>query len=349
MRSKSSPLMFPLSGIKIVEFEGIGPGPLAGFMLMQMGADVTVVGRPGASALPDELTPKDGALLSRGKRRVTLNLKNDEDKARALDMVVQSDGLIEGNRPGVMERLGLGPDVCGEYNPRLVYGRMTGWGQDGPLAQAAGHDMNYVALTGLMSITEQPGHPPMLPPTVVGDAAGALGFAFGMVSALLGARDKGQGCVVDGAIIDVLAMLSPLVQLIRQGGGLEGSEPSVFHDSPFYDRYLCSDGRYITVGAIEPQFYALLLTQLQLTDVDPARQMDKTLWPSLKARIAQRFASQPSTYWNALMEGTDSCFAPVLTMAEAAAHPHNVARGLYSVTEQGDIETARGMRFLPLC
>ena len=182
-----------------------------------------------------------------------------------------------------------------------------------------------------------------------GDAAGALGFAFGMVSALLGVRDKGQGCVVDGAIIDVLAMLSPLVQLIRQGGGLEGSEPSVFHDSPFYDRYLCSDGRYITVGAIEPQFYALLLTQLQLTDVDPARQMDKTLWPSLKARIAQRFASQPSTYWNALMEGTDSCFAPVLTMAEAAAHPHNVARGLYSVTEQGDIETARGMRFLPLC
>ena len=151
-------------------------------------------------------------------------------------------------------------------NPALVYGRMTGWGQDGPLAQAAGHDMNYVALTGLMSITEQPGHPPMLPPTVVGDAAGALGFAFGMVSALLGARDKGQGCVVDGAIIDVLAMLSPLVQLIRQGGGLEGSEPSVFHDSPFYDRYLCSDGRYITVGAIEPQFYALLLEKTGLVD-----------------------------------------------------------------------------------
>jgi len=348
MHCKSSPLMFPLSGIKIVEFEGIGPGPLAGFMLMQMGADVTVVGRPGASALPDELTPKDGTLLSRGKRRVTLNLKHDNDKARALDMVAQSDGWIEGNRPGVMERLGLGPDVCGERNPRLVYGRMTGWGQDGPLAQAAGHDMNYVALTGLMSLTEQPGHPPMLPPTVVGDAAGALGLGFGMVSALLGARNTGQGCVVDGAIVDVLAMLSPLVQLMRQGGGVDGSEPSVFHDSPFYDRYLCSDGRYITVGAIEPPFYALLLKQLELTDVDPAQQMDKSSWPSLKARIAQRFASQPSVHWNALMEGTDSCFAPVLNMAEAASHPHNVARGLYGVTAQGDIETMRGMRFLPL-
>lgn len=348
MHSPTSSLMFPLSGIKIVEFEGIGPGPLAGFLLTQMGADVTVVGRPGAGALPDELTPKDGALLSRGKRRVTLNLKREEDKARALDLVAQSDGLIEGNRPGVMERLGLGPDVCGERNPRLVYGRMTGWGQDGPLAQAAGHDMNYVALTGLMSLTERPGHPPMLPPTVVGDAAGALGFAFGMVTALLGVRSTGQGCVVDGAIVDVLAMLSPLVQLIRQGGGLEGSEPSVFHDSPFYDRYLCSDGCYITIGAIEPPFYALLLKQLALTDVNPAQQMDKSLWPSLKARIAQRFASQPSTHWSALMEGTDSCFAPVLNMAEAASHPHNVARGLYRVTAQGDIETVRGMRFLPL-
>jgi alpha-methylacyl-CoA racemase len=348
MQSQTQSPMSPLSGIKIVEFEGIGPGPLAGILLAQMGADVTVVGRPGAGALPAELTAKGETLLSRGKRRVTLNLKREEDRAQALDLIAQSDGLIEGNRPGVMERLGLGPDACGKRNPRLVYGRMTGWGQHGPLAHAAGHDMNYVALTGVMSLTERPGHPPMVPPTVVGDAAGALGFAFGMVSALLGVRSTGQGCVVDGAIVDVLAMLSPIAQLVRQGGGLEGTEPSVFHDSPFYDRYLCSDGRYITVGAIEPQFYALLLAQLELTDVDPAQQMDKSLWPALKARIAQRFASHPSGHWNALMAGTDSCFAPVLTMAEAAAHPHNVARGLYSVTAKGDIETARGMRFLPL-
>jgi len=196
--------------------------------------------------------------------------------------------------------------------------------------------------------TERLGHPPMVPPTVVGDAAGALGFAFGMVSALLGVRTTGQGCVVDGAIVDVLAMLSPIAQLIRQGGGLESREPSVFHDSPFYDSYLCSDGRYVTVGAIEPQFYTLLLNQLELSDVNPAQQMDKALWPALKARIAQRFAAHPSAHWSALMSGTDSCFAPVLTMAEAATHPHNVARGLYCVTEQGDIETARGLRFLPL-
>lgn len=348
MKSQTQSPMPPLSGIKIVEFEGIGPGPLAGFMLAQMGADVTVVGRPGAGALPDELTAKDDPLLSRGKSRVTLNLKHEEDRAQAMDLVAQSDGLIEGNRPGVMERLGLGPDACGKRNPRLVYGRMTGWGQDGPLAHTAGHDMNYVALTGVMSLTERPGHPPMVPPTVVGDAAGALGLAFGMVSALLGVRSTGHGCVVDGAIVDVLAMLSPIAQLIRQCGGLEGSASSVFHDSPFYDRYLCSDGRYITIGAIEPQFYALLLAQLELTDVSPAQQMDKSLWPALKARIAKRFASHPSGHWNALMAGTDSCFAPVLTMAEAAAHPHNVARGLYNVTAKGDIETARGMRFLPL-
>ena len=348
MQIPTTPTIFPLAGIRIVEFEGIGPGPLAGLMLGQMGADVTLVARPGAGALPDELTPKKGALLSRNKRRLTLNLKRDEDRAEALDLIASSDGLIEGNRPGVMERLGLGPGICGERNPRLVYGRMTGWGQDGPFSQSAGHDMNYVALTGLMSLTERPGHPPMVPPTVVGDAAGALGFSLGMVSALLGARTTGEGCVVDGAIVDVLAMLSPLVQLIRQAGGLESTEPSIFHDSPFYDRYLCSDERYITIGAIEPQFYALLLKQLDLLDVDPARQMVKADWPSLKARIAEHFASKPSSHWDELMGGTDSCYAPVLTMGEAAVHPHNAARGLFRVTEQGDIETARGLRFLPL-
>lgn len=348
MQIETTSLISPLAGIKIVEFEGIGPGPLAGLMLGQLGADVTLVARPGPGALPDELTPKDGTLLSRNKHQITLNLKLREDLAQALELIASSDGLIEGNRPGVMERLGLGPDVCGERNPRLVYGRMTGWGQDGPLAKAAGHDMNYVALTGLMSLTERPGHPPIVPPTVLGDAAGALGFSLGMVSALLCARTTGQGCVVDGAIVDVLAMLSPLVQLIRQGGGLESPEPSIFHDSPFYDRYLCSDKRYITIGAIEPQFYALLLKQLDLQDVVHARQMVKADWPSLKAQIAERFASKPSTHWDALMGGTDSCFAQVLTMGEAAAHPHNVARGLYRVTEQGDIETARGLRFLPL-
>lgn len=338
----------PLRGLKVLEFEGIGPGPLAGLLLAQLGADITVVARPSRGALPDDLTPREDGILSRGKQRVILNLKQAQDRARALELVSTCDGLIEGNRPGVMERLGLGPDTCGQVNPGLVYGRMTGWGQDGPLAQAAGHDMNYVALTGLMSLTERPGHPPMLPPTVLGDAAGALGFSLGMVSALLGVRVHGQGCVVDGAIVDVLAMLSPLVQIVRSAGGLERDTPSVFHDSPFYDRYICADDRYITVGAVEPQFYTLLLQRLGLADVDPSEQMNRSAWPTLKARMAALFASHSSTHWTQLLEGTDACYAPVLSMAEAAAHPHNVARGLYRVTPDGDIETQRGLRFLPL-
>ena len=338
----------PLKGVKVVEFEGIGPGPLAGMLLTQLGAEVTVVARPGPGDLPKDLTPREDGLLSRDKRRVVLNLKQEDDRTRALEIVAASDGLIEGNRPGVMERLGLGPGVCGQLNPRLVYGRMTGWGQDGPLAQAAGHDMNYVALTGLMSLTERPGHPPMLPPTVLGDAAGALGFALGMVSGLLAAKESGQGCVVDGAIVDVLAMLSPLVQIISASGGFDPGVPSVFHDSPFYDRYICADGRYITVGAIEPQFYALLLQRLGLTDVVLSDQMNRSTWPALKARMTALFASHPSAHWTQILERTDACYAPVLNLTEAAAHPHNVARGLYRVTPGGDIETARGLRVLAL-
>jgi len=199
-----------------------------------------------------------------------------------------------------------------------------------------------------MSLTERPGHPPMLPPTVLGDAAGALGFALGMVSGLLAARESGQGCVVDGAIVDVLAMLSPLVQIISASGGFDPGVPSVFHDSPFYDRYICADGRYITVGAIEPQFYALLLQRLGLTDVVLSDQMNRSTWPALKARMTALFASHPSAHWTQILERTDACYAPVLNLTEAAAHPHNVARGLYRVTPGGDIETARGLRFLAL-
>ncbi len=338
----------PLKRVKVVEFEGIGPGPLAGLLLTQLGAEVTMVARPSPGDLPKDLTPREDGLLSRGKRRVVLNLKQDDDRTRALEIVAASDGLIEGNRPGVMERLGLGPGVCGQLNPRLVYGRMTGWGQDGPLANAAGHDMNYVALTGLMSLTERSGQPPMLPPTVLGDATGALGFALGMVAGLFAARESGQGCVVDGAIVDVLAMLSPLVQIISASGGFDPGVPSVFHDSPFYDRYICADGRYITVGAIEPQFYALLLQRLGLTDVMLSDQMNRPTWPALKARMTALFASRPSAHWTQLLEGTDACYAPVLNLTEAAAHPHNVTRGLYRVTPSGDIETARGLRFLAL-
>jgi alpha-methylacyl-CoA racemase len=338
----------PLTGVKIVEFEGIGPAPLAGLMLMQMGAEITLIERPGGNALPDDIKVPQDALLTRGKHRVALNVKRPGDLAQALQLIASADALIEGNRPGVMERLGLGPQTCADLNPRLVFGRMTGWGQEGPLAQAAGHDMNYVALTGLMSLTQRPGHPPMLPPTIVGDAVGALGLVSGIVSGLYQARVTGKGCVVDAAIVDVLAMLAPLVQTLHAIGGLAGDQPSVFHDSPFYDRYLCADGRYVTVGAIEPQFYAELMSRLGLDDVDLGRQMDRSQWPLLKSRLGALFLTQQSAHWTELLQGTEACYAPVLSLMEAATHPHNQARGLYRVTPQGAIETQRGLCFTAL-
>jgi len=338
-------MKLPLSGIRVVEFEGIGPGPLAGRMLADMGAEVTVIARPRKGAVNEQLGGSGEDPLRRGKRVVLLDLKQPAAVTKALALVAQADALIEGNRPGVMERLSLGPADCGARNPKLVYGRMTGWGQTGPLAQAAGHDLNYVALTGLLSLSAHRGQPPILPPTVVGDAAGALGLAFGMVCALLDARSSGQGRVVDGAIVDIAAMLGGIAQMVRAGGQLDGAEPSPFHDSPFYDVYACADGGFITLGALEPQFYALLLAKLGLADVDPAAQYDKSTWPALKARFNTLFASRPRAHWCALLEGNDVCFAPVLSLAEAASHPHNVARGIYRIDANGDIEAVSAPRF----
>ncbi len=258
----------PLSGIRIVEFEGIGPGPLAARMLADMGAEVTVIARPQQGAVAAQLGGSGDNPLRRGKTVVLLDLKQDAARAEALALVAQADALIEGNRPGVMERLGLGPVDCAKANPRIVYGRMTGWGQSGPLAQAAGHDLNYVALTGMLSLSAHRGERPIVPPTVVGDAGGALGLAFGMVCAILEAKTSGQGRVVDAAIVDIVAMLGGIAQWIRGSGMLDGPHPSPFHDSPFYDVYRCADGGCITLGALEPQFYALLMEKLGLADVD---------------------------------------------------------------------------------
>lgn len=338
----------PLAGIRVVEFEGIGPAPLAGRMLADMGAEVIVVARPHKGVVEDRLGAAAGDPLRRGKTLVTLDLKQPDAVAEAMTLVAGADALIEGNRPGVMERLGLGPADCAARNPRLVYGRMTGWGQHGPLAQAAGHDLNYVALTGLLSLSAHRGEKPIVPPTVVGDAAGALGLAFGMACALHAVRTSGLGCIVDGAIVDVLAMLGTLAQWVRASGGLDGPAPSPFHDSPFYDVYACADGRFITLGALEPQFYTLLLEKLGLVDVDPASQYEVDTWPVLKARFTALFGSRPRAHWCALLEGTDACFAPVLNLAEAAAHPHNVARGLYRSGTDGVIHSAGAPRFLPL-
>jgi alpha-methylacyl-CoA racemase len=338
----------PLSGIRIVEFEGIGPGPLAAMMLADMGAQVTVIARPQKRAVSAQLGGGGENPLRRGKSIVDLDLKNPQARAEAMALVKEADALIEGNRPGVMERLSLGPADCAKYNPQLVYGRMTGWGQSGPLAQAAGHDLNYVALTGLLSLSAHRGQLPIIPPTVVGDAAGALGLAFGIACALLEARASGHGRVVDGAIVDVLAMLGNIAQWVRASGQIDGPEPSPFHDSPFYDVYACAEGGFITLGALEPQFYTLLLGKLGFADVDPARQYDKAAWPALKARFTALFASRARAHWCALLEGSDVCFAPVLSLAEAAGHPHNVARGIYRTEANGVIEAAVAPRFQAL-
>jgi len=309
---------------------------------------VTVIARPRPGAVTERLGAAADNPLRRGKTVVPLDLKQADARAEAMALVAASDALIEGNRPGVMERLGLGPVDCAARNPKLVYGRMTGWGQSGPLAQAAGHDLNYVALTGLLSLSAHRGERPIVPPTVVGDASGALGLAFGIACALLEARTSGRGRVVDGAIVDVLAMLGGIAQMVRASGQIDGPRPSPFHDSPFYDVYACADGGFITLGALEPQFYALLLDKLGLADVDPAGQYDKTAWPALKTRFTALFASHPRAHWCALLEGSDACFAPVLSIAEAAAHPQNVARGIYSVGKGGAVDAAAAPRFLPL-
>lgn len=338
----------PLTGVRVVEFEGIGPGPLAGRMLADMGAEVTVIARPQKGAVTERLGGGKDNPLRRGKAVVLLDLKQADARLEAMALVANADAVIEGNRPGVMERLGLGPAECAARNPKLVYGRMTGWGQSGPMAQTAGHDLNYVALTGLLSLSAHRGERPIVPPTVVGDATGALGLAFGIACALLEARSSGRGRVVDGAIVDVLSMLGAIAQWVRSSGELDGPEPSPFHDSPFYDVYACADGGFITLGALEPQFYELLLAKLGIDDLPPDAQYDKRSWPGLKTRFTNLFLAHPRAYWCELLQGSDACFAPVLSIAEAAVHPHNVARGIYSVGAGGAVDAAAAPRFLPL-
>jgi alpha-methylacyl-CoA racemase len=338
----------PLAGLNVVEFEGIGPGPLAGRMLADLGADVVAVIRATSAAIGGRDRPLYPEPLRRGKRIVTLDLKRADAVEEALSLVETADALIEGNRPGVMERLGLGPADCARRNSRLVYARMTGWGQDGPLAQAAGHDLNYLALSGALSLAARPGAAPIPPPTVLGDGGGGLGLAFGIMSAIFAAGRSGQGCIIDCSIIDVVASLTGIALAARASGLVDASSPSMFHDSAFYDAYACADGRYVTVGALEPQFYAALLEKLGLADVDPRAQYDRAAWPALKARFRALFLSRPSAHWRAALEGSEACFAPVLSLAEAAAHPHNAARGVYRAGANGELEAATAPRFLPL-
>jgi alpha-methylacyl-CoA racemase len=338
--------MGPLQGLRIIELAGIGPGPFCGMLLADLGAEVVLVDRKGG-ALPFAAQPKHD-FTRRGKRSIAVDLKQPGAAEAVLRLVEQADGLIEGFRPGVMERLGLGPDVCLARNPQLVFGRLTGWGQTGPLAQAAGHDINYVAVSGLLYHGGHREGPPSIPPTAVGDVGGgAMFMALGLVSAILRARDTGQGQVIDAAITDGCAVMSMLVQGLRaqrlwrdqrQANALDGG-------APWYDCYECADGQWISVGALEPQFYRLLLEKCGLRGEGlEAAQFDVASWPGHKERFAALFRTKSRAEWCHLLEGTDVCFAPVLSFAEAPEHPQNRARGAY-VDVGGVAQPAPAPRF----
>ncbi len=316
----------PLKGLRIIEFAGIGPGPYCGMMLADHGAEVIRIDRPGGMLLA-----KDP--LSRSRRSICLDMKNPEAVAAARALCATADGVIEGLRPGVMERLRLGPDVLLADNPRLVYGRMTGWGQYGPYAQSAGHDINYISLAGVLHTVGRAGEKPVPPVNYIGDfGGGGMMLAFGMVAALLAAQRDGTGQVIDCAMTDGAALLAGMTWGFH-AMGVWRDEPGVNRldgGAPYYDTYVCSDGKFISIGSIEPQFYALLRHHTGL-DADPDfdAQDDVARWPLLKQKLTDLFATRTRDEWCAIMEMTDVCFAPVLSLAEAPQHPHNVARGTF--------------------
>jgi alpha-methylacyl-CoA racemase len=335
-----------LSGVRVVEIAGLGPAPFCGMLLADMGADVVLVERAGAAG-GDPLSLGGNAIVNRGKRSIALDLKDAAAVEALLEIVAGADVLLEGMRPGVMERLGLGPQACLARNPRLVYGRMTGWGQDGPLAQAAGHDINYIALSGALWFSGTPGEPPMAPPTLVGDlGGGALYLAMGVLAALLSARASGAGQVVDAAIVDGSANLMNLLLSAHAAGQQPFERGRGLLDGPhWYGSYACADGLFVSLGALEPQFNALLLAKLGLAD-DPdfANPYDARRWPALRERLGALFATRPRAHWTALLEGSDACFAPVLTPREAMAHPHLAARGVFEERD-GVLQAAPAPRF----
>ena len=330
----------PLTGLKIIEFAGIGPGPFCGMLLSDLGADVVRIDRKGQG----RGSPAD--ITARGRRSVGLDLKNPASIETCLRLFETADVVFEGFRPGVMERLGLGPDVALKRNPKLVYGRMTGWGQFGPYAQAAGHDMNYIAITGALHAigTEDKPIPPL---NLVGDfGGGALYLAFGILAGVIKARETGEGQVIDCAMSDGAASLMAMFYGFKASGAWTESRRSNLLDggAHFYDTYQCSDGKWVSIGSIEPQFYALLLEKTGISDPAFKTQMDRGAWPDLKAKLAAVIATKTQSEWCALMEATDVCFAPVLDLDEAPKHAHNVARQTF-VELAGVTQPAPAPRF----
>ena len=339
--------MGPLAGKKIIEIAGLGPGPVCGMLLADLGAEVTVVDRRAATN-SSALELANAAIMNRGKKSIALDLKQEGGREIALRLLEGVDGLIEGFRPGVMERLGLGPVDCLEVNPRLIYGRMTGWGQVGPLSQVAGHDLNYVALSGALWYGGRADSPPTVPPTLVGDmGGGAMLLAIGMLAAMISAQETGTGQVVDAAMIDGSALSTTLLFALFQSGNWTPNRQDNFLDGAayWYDTYECADGKYVSIGSIEPGFHTILLEKLGLQD-DPdfAQQYNKERWPELKTRFAEIFRTKTRDEWCALMEGSDACFAPVLDFAEAPEHPHNLTRRVFTKVD-GVTQPAPAPRF----
>jgi alpha-methylacyl-CoA racemase len=333
--------MGPLVGLRIIEFAGIGPAPFCGMMLSDMGAEVIRVDRPHSPVK----ARKDA--LSRGRKSLAIDLKQPQGVEVALRLVETADGLIEGFRPGVMERLGLGPDVCKKQNPQLVYGRMTGWGQEGPLSHAAGHDTNYIALSGVLHTIGYKDRPPVMPLNLIGDfGGGGLILAFGMMCALWEARTSGEGQVVDAAMVDGSATLASAIYAMyakglyrdeRESNGLDGG-------SHYARAYETQDGKYISIVSMEPQFYRLLIEKLELDEEHFSEQMNRERWPEYARELETIFKSKTRDEWCEILEGTDVCFAPVLSLAEAPHHPHNQARGTF-VEHDGFLQPAPSPRF----
>ncbi|QBJ93156.1 CoA transferase [Streptomyces seoulensis] len=343
MTTATTPGQGPLSGVRVVELAGIGPGPFAAMLLADLGADVVRVDRPDGPGLGID-PARD--VTNRNKRSVVVDLKASDGPARVLDLAERADVLIEGYRPGVAERLGVGPADCHARNPRLVYGRMTGWGQDGPLADRAGHDASYIAVTGTLGMIGRPGEPPALPANLLGDyAGGSLYLVVGVLAALHHARATGTGQVVDAAIVDGTAHLSAMIHGMLAAGAWQDRRAANLLDGgcPYYGTYETADGEYMAVGALEPRFYAEFLRLLGLDGLAGAHH-DPARWPELRERIAARFKSGTRDDWTARFEGTDACVAPVLSLREAPHHPHLAARATFT-EHDGLVQPAPAPRF----
>jgi len=332
----------PLAGLRVVELAGMGPGPFCGMLFSDLGADVVRVDRASDARRPD---PRPG-VLGRGRRSVAIDLKQEAGLATLMRLVERADALFEGFRPGVAERLGCGPDACLARNPGLVYGRMTGWGQTGPWSNMAGHDINYIALSGALGAIGRAGEAPVPPLNLVGDfGGGGMLLAFGMLAALLEARESGCGQVVDASMVEGSALLTTVIfEMIGMGGWNRERGTNILDGgSPYYDVYRTLDGEYVSLGSIEPQFFVELVEKLEL-DYDPAQQADRAGWPELRRQIATAVARRTRAEWDEHLAGSDVCFAPVLHPTEAPHHPHNVARGSF-VEVNGVVQPAPAPRF----